>query len=316
MKNFAITGVAGYIAPRHLQAIKETGNRLVAALDPHDSVGILDRFDMGVDFFTEFERFDRHLELLRRQGSERRVDYLAICSPNYLHDAHIRLALRIGADAVCEKPLVLNPWNLDALEELEKETGKKVYTILQLRVHPSLLKLKAEIVPAARKREIVLTYVTARGTWYLYSWKGSPEESGGLASNIGIHFFDFLLWVFGKCVSYEVHLNNARKMAGVLELEHATVKWYLSIDRADLPESVQKENRTTYRSITLDGKEIEFSEGFTDLHTLLYRKILEGRGFGISDARPSVELVHGIRTAKPTGGSSGVHHFLKEKLAK
>jgi UDP-N-acetyl-2-amino-2-deoxyglucuronate dehydrogenase len=314
MKNFAITGVAGFIAPRHLQAIKDTGNQLVAALDPHDSVGILDRFAMDVEFFTEYERFDRRLEMLRRQSSERRVDYLSICSPNYLHDAHIRLALRIGADAICEKPLVLNPWNLDALEELERETGKRLFTILQLRAHPALMKLKQEtmISPPARKREIILTYVTARGSWYLYSWKGSMERSGGLASNIGIHFFDFLLWVFGKCTKSEMYLNEPTRMSGYLELEHAVVQWFLSINDADLPRQAIQAQKRTYRSITLDGTEIEFSDGFTDLHTQVYRNTLEGKGFGISDARASIELVHQIRTATITAARSNPHPFLQQ----
>lgn len=316
MRNFAITGVAGFIAPRHLQAIKDTGNRIVAALDPHDSVGILDRFDMDVEFFTEYERFDRRLEMLRRESSDRRVDYLTVCSPNYLHDAHIRLALRIGADAICEKPLVLNPWNLDALQELEQETGKRLFTILQLRVHPALVKLKKETTdfPSSRKREITLTYVTARGSWYLYSWKGSMERSGGLASNIGIHFFDFLLWVFGKCMTSEVYLNEPTRMSGCLELENAVVKWYLSIDGADLPPQTIQEKKRTYRSITLDGEEIEFSEGFTDLHTIVYKNTLEGKGFGISDARASIELVHRIRTATVTSMRSNPHPFLKQKI--
>lgn len=307
MKNFAITGVAGYIAPRHLQAIKDTGNRLVAAMDPNDSVGIIDRYFPDASFFTEFERFDRHLEKLRRTNSKDKVDYISICSPNNLHDAHIRLALRVGADAICEKPLVLNPWNLDALEELEQEAGKKVYTILQLRVHPSLLKLKDEISQKIKsnpekKFKVGLNYITARGIWYDYSWKGIKEKSGGVATNIGVHFFDLLIWLFGKPLHSSVIESLPRSSKGILELEHAYVNWFLSINFDDLPEEIKKQNSlnqdkqiTTYRSIQIDGQEIEFTEGFTNLHTAVYQKILDGKGFGISEARPAIELVYKIR---------------------
>jgi len=299
MKNFAITGVAGYIAPRHLQAIKDTGNHLVAACDSHDSVGILDRYFQDVSFFTEFERFDRHLEKLRRNSPENAIDYLTICSPNNLHDAHIRLALRLNADAICEKPLVLNPWNLDQLQELENETGKKVYTILQLRTHPSIIELKNKIENAEpnKKYDINLSYITSRGPWYRYSWKGDESKSGGVTTNIGIHFFDMLIWLFGKVESFNVSLKQHDKMKGFIELENAKVNWFLSIDKNDLPQSAKNVGQPTYRSITIDGEEIEFSGGFTDLHTKVYEEILNGNGFTIEDARPSIQLAHDIRTA-------------------
>ena len=294
-KNFAITGVAGYIAPRHLQAIRDTGNRLVAAVDPHDSVGILDRYFLDVAYFREFERFDRHIDRLRRGGSDTKVDYVSICSPNYLHDAHIRFALREGADAICEKPLVLNPWNCDALQELEQESGKKVYTVLQLRLHPAVIALKKKFAGTDKKHEIDLKYIASRGKWYLYSWKGSAEQSGGLATNIGIHFFDMLMWIFGGAKESKVIAADPSHMNGELELERAHVKWQLSIDRSDLPEQTVDDTHTTHRSISIDGEEVEFSGGFTDLHTKVYEDILAGGGFGIEDARPSIELVHSIR---------------------
>ena len=312
-KNFAITGVAGYVAPRHLKAIKETGNRLVAAVDPHDSVGLLDSYFADVSFFTEFERFDRHIEKLRRQGEDQRVHYVSFCSPNYLHDAHCRFALRVGADIICEKPVVLNPWNIDALQELEKESGKRIYTVLQLRVHPSLIALKEKLQKekSSFKKEIILTYVTSRGLWYLVSWKGQIEKSGGLATNIGIHFFDLLLWLFGKVEGSEVHLATPTRTAGYMELENARVKWFLSIEKSDLPEECKSKGKATFRSITIDGQEVEFSEGFTDLHTIVYRETLAGRGFGLADARPSVVLAHDIRNAKIIGVNENSHPFLK-----
>jgi UDP-N-acetyl-2-amino-2-deoxyglucuronate dehydrogenase len=310
MKNFAVTGVAGYIAPRHLKAITDTGNRIVAATDPHDAVGILDRYSFDTRFFTEFERFDRHLEKLRRAGSEQRVDYISICSPNYLHDAHARLALRIGADAICEKPLVINPRNLDALEELERESGRRVYTVLQLRLHPALIALREKLMSAPKHHEVSLSYVTSRGAWYGISWKGSPERSGGVATNIGIHFFDLLMWLFGDVTESEVHLSEPGRMAGQLELRHADVRWFLSTDRRDLPEAATAAGRTTFRSITVDGEEVEFTEGFTDLHTRVYEEVLAGRGFGISDARPSVELAARIRTSTVTATSVARHPML------
>lgn len=302
--NFAITGVGGYIAPRHLKAIKDTGNTLIAACDPSDSVGVLDRFFTDVKFFTEFERFDRHLEKLRRMGDRNRVHYLSICSPNYLHDAHVRFALRIGANAICEKPLVLNPWNIDALEELEHESGRRVSTILQLRVHPALIALRERLAQEKRssnKHEVLLTYITTRGGWYLVSWKGQTDRSGGLATNIGIHFFDLLVWLFGPVQSHEVHVASPKHTGGYFELERARVKWFLSIDRDDLPEECVRKGQTTYRHITIDGAEVEFSEGFTELHTEVYRQTLAGKGFGLEDARPSITLAHEIREAQPIG---------------
>jgi UDP-N-acetyl-2-amino-2-deoxyglucuronate dehydrogenase len=300
MKNFAITGVAGYIAPRHLKAITDTGNRLVAATDPHDAVGVVDRYSFDVRFFTEFERFDRHLEKLRRAPGGDHVDYVSICSPNYLHDAHIRLALRVGADAICEKPLVINPWNLDALEELERESGRRVHTVLQLRLHPSLMALKERLAAEDRRHVVSLTYITSRGHWYDVSWKGKPERSGGVATNIGIHFFDLLMWLFGRPLECDVHVSEPTKMAGHLELERATVRWFLSTDSKDLPFVAKPGGRTTLRSIVVDDHEVEFTEGFTDLHTRVYEEVLAGRGFGIKDARPSVELAYRIRTAPVT----------------
>ena len=295
-KNFAVTGVAGYIAPRHLKAIIDTGNRIVAAVDPHDAVGILDRYSFDVRFFTEFERFDRHLDKLRRGPESDRVDYLSVCSPNYLHDAHIRLALRVGADAICEKPLVINPWNLDALQELEAESGRRVHTVLQLRLHPALIALKAKLDASPGHHSVSLNYVTSRGRWYDVSWKGSVERSGGVAANIGIHFFDMLLWLFGPPSESAVYLSEPKRMAGRLELQRATVDWFLSTERRDLP--VADNARTTFRSIRVDGDEIEFTEGFTDLHTRVYEGVLAGGGFGIEDARPAIELVHRIRQAQ------------------
>lgn len=314
MKNFAITGVAGYIAPRHLQAIKETNNNLIAAVDPHDSVGILDRYFPHASFFTEFERFDRHLEKLRRGVKEEHVDYLTICSPNHLHDAHIRLALRIGANAICEKPLVINPWNLDALEELEMETGCKVNTILQLRVHPALIELKKSFAKKndKHKAEVNLTYITSRGTWYNYSWKGIKEKSGGIATNIGIHFFDLLIWLFGNVQKNTIHLYEDERAGGVLELENADVQWFLSIKKSDLPAEELNKGETTFRSIKVDGEEIKFSSGFTDLHTRIYEETLAGRGFGIKEARPSITLVHEIRNKKTSSDYSYIHPMIKK----
>ncbi len=316
MKNFAITGVAGYIAPRHLQAIKDTGNQLVAAIDPNDSVGILDKYFPDVSFFTEFERFDRHLEKLRREKSHEKVDYVSICSPNNLHDAHIRLALRVGANAICEKPLVLNPWNLDALQELEQETSTRVFTVLQLRVHPALLELKQKLTQSnsKQKSEVVLSYITSRGLWYYFSWKGMIEKSGGIATNIGVHFFDFLMWLFGDVQSSILHLKDDKRMSGFIELKNANVKWFLSTDRNDLPEEASKKGVPTFRSITVNGEEIQFSEGFTDLHTRVYEETLKGNGFGIEDARPSIVLVRKLRSASVINVLDNIHPFaLKHK---
>lgn len=298
IRNFAVTGVGGYIAPRHLKAIRDTGNRLIAAVDPKDSVGVLDHYAFDVRFFTEFERFDRHLEKLRRGPEEGRVHYLSVCAPNYLHDAHCRAALRVGAHAICEKPLVINPWNLDPLQELEQETGKRIYNLLQLRVHPKLIQLRESLLRErnGRQREVVLTYVTARGNWYHTSWKGQLDKSGGVATNIGIHFFDLLLWLFGPAGEARVFHADPQRMCGFIELEHARVQWYLSVDARDLPFEAQPGKSTTFRSITVDGRELEFTDGFTDLHTRVYEEILAGRGFGIDDARPSITLVHRLRT--------------------
>ncbi len=311
-KNFAVIGAGGYIAPRHLRAIRDTGNRLVAAVDPKDSVGLLDQYSFDVKFFTEIERFDRHLEKLRRGPEENRVHYISVCSPNYLHDAHCRLALRVGADAICEKPLVINPWNFDALEELETETKRRIHTILQLRVHPELIKLKHSLQTTAGQHEVVLTYVTSRGPWYHVSWKGQPDKSGGVATNIGVHFFDLLLWLFGSVGEIRVYHSDDQRMSGFMELECARVRWFLSVDTQDLPLTAKAAGKTTFRSITVDGKEVEFSEGFTDLHTRVYEETLAGRGFGIAEARPSIELTYAIRTAPISPKDENVHPILNK----
>ena len=310
INNFALIGAAGYVAPRHLRAIKDNGQNLAAIMDNKDSVGIIDSYFPDASFFTEFERFDRHCEMLRRAGEEERIHYVSICSPNYLHDAHIRFALRADANAICEKPLVLNPWNADALMALEKETGKRVFTILQLRLHPAIIALKEKIasLPKDKKHNIVLTYITPRGKWYHYSWKGDIVKSGGVATNIGIHFFDMLMWIFGIPKKSKLHLYRTDKAAGMLELENANVQWFLSIDKNDLPDKSQK----TFRSITMDGEEIEFSEGFTDLHTLSYKEILAGNGFGIDQAKPSIDAVYEIRHSEPVGLKGEYHPFLKK----
>ena len=314
-KNFAIIGVGGYIAPRHLRAIRDTGNRLVAAVDPKDSVGILDQFDYDVSFFTEIERFDRHLEKLRRGPKEKCVHYISVCSPNYLHDAHCRLAMRVNADVICEKPLVINPWNLEGLEEIEAETGRKVNTVLQLRLHPELLRLRETLQTdkSGKQHDVALTYVTSRGIWYHVSWKGQQEKSGGVATNISIHFFDLLLWLFGPAGDVRLYHADDRRMSGFIELENARVRWFLSVDVNYLPEAAVASGKKTFRSITVDGQEVEFSEGFTDLHTRVYEETLAGRGFGIPDARPSIELTHRIRTAPLLAVDSLAHPFLSEK---
>ena len=311
-KNFAIIGAAGYIAPRHLRAIRDTGNTLVAAVDPHDSVGLLDQYSFDTRFFTEIERFDRHLEKLRRGPEENRVQYVSICSPNYLHDAHCRLALRVGADVICEKPLVINPWNLDPLEELEAETGHRINTVLQLRLHPALLALRQQLMEnrSSSQHDVVLTYVTSRGSWYHSSWKGVIEKSGGVATNIGIHFFDLLQWLFGATGECRVFHSDPERMSGYIELEYARVRWFLSVDTDDLPYKAEPGKKSTFRSITVDGSEIEFSEGFTDLHTRVYEHILAGNGFGISDARSSIELTHRIRTSPIVPAGDLAHPLL------
>ena len=311
-KNFGIIGVAGYIAVRHLHAIKETGNNLLASLDRFDSVGRIDNFFPESDFFVEFERFDRHFDKLKRTGTK--IDYVSICSPNYLHDSHIRFALRHQAEAICEKPIVLNPWNVDALQEIENETGHKIYTVLQLRLHPKIIELYDNIMngPKGKIYDIDLTYITSRGNWYPISWKGDVQKSGGVATNIGIHFFDMLGWIFGGEKKNIVHISEPQKAAGYMELENARVRWFLSIDYKDIPDNVKESGQRTFRSITVDGKEIEFSKGFTDLHTLTYQEILAGRGFGLKDARQSVESAYIIRNAKPAGLQGDYHPFLKK----
>lgn len=305
MKNFALIGVGGYVAVRHLRAIKETGNNLLVALDNFDSVGVIDSYFPNASFFVEFERFDRHIERLRRKKSIK-LDYVGICTPNYLHDSHIRMALRSGAHAICEKPLVLNPWNLDALADIEKEYGKKVNTILQLRLHPSIIALKEKIQSGPKDKiyDVDLTYLTSRGNWYYTSWKGDVTKSGGIASNIGIHFYDMLSWVFGKLKTNTVHLHNHDRAAGYLEFEKARVRWFLSINYDVLPEEIKKKGQRTFRSITVDSKEIEFSDGFFDLHTKSYENIVKGDGFGLEEARQSIQIVHDIRNAalKPLQG--------------
>lgn len=297
MKYFALIGAAGYIAPRHFKAIKETGNILVAALDKHDNVGILDSYFPNADFFTEFERFDRHVDKLKRRGES--IDYVSICSPNYLHDSHIRFALRTGANAICEKPIVLNPWNLDALKDIERETGKKVYTILQLRLHPTIIALRDKIQSGPKNivHDVELSYITSRGNWYQSSWKGDDAKAGGIATNIGIHFFDMLIWIFGAVNRVTVSRLDADSASGFLELENARVNWFLSISYDHLPDEVKKAGKRTYRSLTMGGEEIEFSEGFTDLHTKSYAEILKGNGFGIDDAKPSIDLAYKIRNS-------------------
>jgi UDP-N-acetyl-2-amino-2-deoxyglucuronate dehydrogenase len=303
MTNFALIGAAGYVAPRHLKAIRDTGNRLVAAADPHDSVGVLDRWFPEARYFPEIERFDRHLEKLRRGPEDQRVEWVSICSPNFLHDAHVRLALRVGANALCEKPLVISPWNLDQLAAVEQETGRRICTVLQLRLHPDLIKLKERLAthspdgggPERGRRRVDLKYVTGRGNWYHVSWKGVEERSGGLAMNIGVHFFDLLMWLFGGADRVEVHERGPSRIAGTLELERADVSWLLSVDMGDLPRAVVDAGQTTYRSIEIDGEEVEFSTGFDDLHTRVYERALAGVGCGIEDVRPSIELVHRIR---------------------
>ncbi|MDB4470708.1 Gfo/Idh/MocA family oxidoreductase [Deltaproteobacteria bacterium] len=309
-KNFALIGAGGYIAPRHMKAIRDTGNILVGALDKSDSVGILDSYSQDIAFFTEFERFDRFVEKLRRQGEDKRIDYVSICSPNYLHDAHIRFALRVGADAICEKPLVLNPWNVDALKDLEEETGRRIYNILQLRVHPSIVALKEKVAKSCKKEkyEIDLTYITSRGRWYFTSWKGDEARAGGVATNIGVHFFDMLMWIFGEVKHHEVHLADPARISGYLELEKANVRWFLSVDNSDLPEAAVLAQKPTFRSITVDGDEFEFSEGFADLHTVVYKEILAGNGYGLEDARQAINLVYELRNAKATKVNGGHSH--------
>lgn len=311
MKNFALIGAAGYIAPRHMKAIKDTGNNLVAAFDPNDSVGIIDSYFPDAHFFTEFERFDRYIDKLHRK-SDHKIDYVSICSPNYLHDSHMRFALRSGADAICEKPLVLNPWNIDGLAEMEQQTGGRINTILQLRVHPSIIALRDMILQDTgnKKYEVDLTYITSRGRWYLQSWKGDTRKSGGIATNIGVHFFDMLHFLFGKLQDNVVHLNEATRAAGYLEYERARCRWFLSLEVTDVPELVRQGGQRTYRSITVDGEEIEFSGGFADLHTRSYDEILAGRGFGVEENRVAIETVAAIRDHMPNTRRGAIHPFV------
>ena len=298
MKNFALIGAAGYIAPRHMKAIKDTGNNLIAALDKNDSVGILDSYFPEADFFTEFERFDRHIEKLKRKGIK--TDFVSVCSPNYLHDSHIRFGLRVGANVICEKPVVLNPWNIDALAEIEKETGNKIYTILQLRLHPAIIALKEKIAnePKGKKHKVNLDYITSRGHWYYASWKGDIQKSGGIATNIGVHFFDMLMWIFGDVKENIVTEHSRSTASEILELENASVKWRLSIDSNSLPEEVKASGKRTYRALTIDGASFEFSDGFTELHTKSYENILAGKGFPLMETKRAIQLVHDIRNFK------------------
>ena len=316
MKTFSIIGASGYIAPRHMKAIKETGNKLTAAYDPNDSVGIMDSYFPKADFFTEFERFDRHIDRQRRLGEK--VDYVSICSPNYLHDSHIRFGLRNGADVICEKPIVLNPWNIDALEEIENESQNKIFSILQLRLHPTIvaLKKKVENGPKDKIYDIDLAYLTSRGHWYYTSWKGDMQKSGGIATNIGVHFFDMLHWIFGDLKKNTVHVHTHDRASGYLEFAQARVRWFLSINYNTIPERVRAEGKRTYRSIKIEGEELEFSDGFTDLHTTSYQNILNGNGFGITETRTSIEIVHNIRHQKPVGLQGDYHPFAKLPLDK
>ena len=311
MKDFALIGAAGYVAPRHMKAIKETGNRLVAAMDISDSVGVIDSYFPEADFFTEFERFDRHVDLLRRKGNA--VEYVSICSPNYLHDAHIRFALRSGANAICEKPLVLNPWNLDGLLEVEKETGKSINTILQLRLHPSIIELKEKVesTPQDTRHDVDLTYITSRGHWYGISWKGDEKKSGGIATNIGVHLFDLLHFVFGSLRENVLHYSSDTTAVGYLEYDSARVRWFLSVDSHNLPEIALEAEQRTYRSITVDGEEVDFSAGFGDLHTASYQNILDERGFGLEESRAAVDTVAKIRGMEAVGPKGMYHPYLQ-----
>jgi len=317
MKNFALIGASGYIAPRHLKAIKDTENNLLAALDRFDSVGIMDSYFPNADFFVEFERFDRHLEKLKYDLNTK-LDYVSICTPNYLHDSHIRSALRRGADAICEKPLVLNPWNIDALQNIERESGQRVWNILQLRLHKSIIELKRKVEAAPKDKifDVDLTYLTSRGNWYYTSWKGDKSKSGGIATNIGVHFYDMLSWIFGDVKESKVHIHTHDRASGYLEFKRARVRWFLSINYDVLPEEMKAKGQRTYRSITIEGEELEFSGGFTDLHTKVYKSIISGNGYGLEDARQAIEIVHNIRHKEPIGLKGEYHPFAKKPLAK
>jgi UDP-N-acetyl-2-amino-2-deoxyglucuronate dehydrogenase len=315
MKNFALIGAAGYIAPRHMKAIKDTQNTLLTAFDKFDSVGVMDSYFPDADFFTEFERFDRHVEKLKRGAHK--IDYVSICSPNYLHDSHIRFGLRVGADVICEKPLVLNPWNIDALKTVEKEHGKRVFNILQLRLHQSIIELKKKIEAGPKDKiyDVDLAYITSRGHWYYTSWKGDVTKSGGIATNIGVHFYDMLTWVFGEVKKNVVHIHTHDRASGYFELENARIRWFLSINPDTLPDAVKAKGGRTYRSLTMEGQEIEFSEGFTELHTKSYQDILDGKGFGLEEARKSIQIVHDIRHLDPIGLKGDFHPLAKGELS-
>jgi UDP-N-acetyl-2-amino-2-deoxyglucuronate dehydrogenase len=316
MKNFALIGAAGFIAPRHMKAIKDTGNAIVCALDKFDSVGILDSHFPNADFFTEFERFDRHIEKLRLQHTP--IEYVSICSPNYLHDAHIRFGLRNNADVICEKPIVLNPWNIDSLIDMEQQTGKKVYNILQLRLHPAIIALKEKVAAgdANTVYDVDLSYITSRGNWYYTSWKGDKSKSGGIATNIGVHFYDMLSWIFGDLKENIVHLHEHDRAAGYLEFKQARVRWFLSIDYNTIPQNVRDAGKRTFRELTINGESFEFSDGFTELHTHSYKEILAGNGFGLQEAKTSINIVHDIRTQTPKGLTGNYHPFAKLALSK
>jgi len=316
MKDFALIGAAGYIAPRHLKAIKNTGNHLSAAFDPFDSVGIMDSYFPDADFFVEFERFDRHIEKLKRKKNP--IDYVSVCSPNYLHDSHIRFGLRNNADVICEKPIVLNPWNIEALEEIEKETGKHIFSILQLRLHPSIIALREKVLSGPKNKiyDVDLTYLTSRGHWYFASWKGDVNKSGGIATNIGVHFYDMLIWVFGAVKNNIVHIHTHDRASGYLELEKARVRWFLSINENTIPEEIRAQGKRTFRSIQIEGQELEFSDGFTDLHTTSYERILSGEGFRIGETKTAIDIVHDIRHANPIGLKGDYHPFAKLSTSK
>lgn len=314
MKNFGIIGVGGYIAPRHLKAIKDTGNNLIVALDKNDSVGIMDSYFPQCSFYTEYERFDRYVEKIKH--TEQRLDYLSICTPNYLHDSHIRFGLRAGADVICEKPLVLNPWNIEALEKMEEETGRKVYNILQLRLHPAIIAWKKQIEegPKDKVYDVDLTYITSRGMWYYTSWKGDSQKSGGVATNIGVHFYDMLSWIFGPIQENIVHIYEHDRAAGFLRFSKARVRYFLSINADTLPAEAVAAGKRTYRCIQMEGQEIEFSSGFTELHTESYKNILEGKGFGLEDAKQCIQIVSDIRNSTPKGLKGDYHPFARLPL--
>jgi UDP-N-acetyl-2-amino-2-deoxyglucuronate dehydrogenase len=316
MKNFALIGAAGYIAPRHLKAIKDTRNDLLAALDKFDSVGVIDGYFPNAHFFTEFERFDRFVDKTQRSGTK--IDYVSVCTPNYLHDSHIRFGLKHGADVICEKPLVLNPWNIDSLVDMENEYGSKVWNIFQLRLHPAIIALKEKVANSPKEKvfEFDLTYITSRGSWYYTSWKGDVLKSGGIATNIGVHFYDMLAWIFGDVKENKVHVHTHDRAAGYLEFSKAKVRWFLSINVDTIPQEIQAQGKRTYRSMNIEGEEIEFSDGFTDLHTTSYQNIMDGKGFGLQEAYPSIRIVQEIRQSQPLGLVGDYHPFAKLPITK